>query len=82
MARRLAVDILKSAKAQEVVVQLAYAIGYDQPLQATAVIDGVEKPITGIDLSPNSIIDFLDLKDPVFSRTAEWGHMGNGFSWK
>lgn len=82
MARRLAVDILKSSKAKEVFVQLAYAIGYDQPLQATAVIDGVEKPITGIDLSPNGIIDFLDLKDPVFSKTAEWGHMGNGFSWK
>ena len=82
MARRLAVDILQSSKAKEVFVQLAYAIGYDQPLQATAVIDGIEKPIEGIDLSPKGIIDFLELRQPVFSHTAEWGHMGNGFSWK
>ena len=82
MARRLAVDLLKANDAKEVFVQLAYAIGYDQPLQATAVIDGVEKPITGIDLSPNGIIKFLDLKKPVFSQTAEWGHMGNNFNWK
>jgi len=82
MARRLAVDLLKANDAKEVFVQLAYAIGYDQPLQATAVIDGEEKPITDVDLSPNSIIEFLDLKKPIFSKTAEWGHMGNNFNWK
>ena len=82
MARRLAVDILESSNAKEVFIQLAYAIGYDQPLQATAIIDGVEKPIVGINLSPKGIIDFLELKQPIFSETAEWGHMGNGFSWK
>lgn len=82
MARRLAVDILESSNAKEVFIQLAYAIGYDQPLQATAIIDGVEKPIVGINLSPKGIINFLELKQPIFSETAEWGHMGNGFSWK
>lgn len=82
MARRLAVDILESSNAKEVFIQLAYAIGYDQPLQATAIIDGVEKPIVGINLSPKGIIDFLELKQPIFSETAKWGHMGNGFSWK
>ena len=82
MARRLAVDILESSNAKEVFIQLAYAIGYDQPLQATAIIDGVEKPIVGINLSPKGIMNFLELKQPIFSETAEWGHMGNGFSWK
>lgn len=82
MARRLAVDILQAQNAKEVFVQLAYAIGYDQPLQATAVIDGVEKPIEGFDLSPKGIIDLLELKQPIFSETAEWGHMGNNFNWK
>ena len=83
MARRVAVDILEQRpEVQEVMIQLAYAIGYDQPLQATAVIDGVETPIEGYDLSPKGIIDFLELRKPIFGETAKFGHMGCGFSWK
>ena len=83
MGRRVAVDILeKRPEVQEVMVQLAYAIGYDQPLQATAVIDGMETPIEGYDLSPQGIIDFLELRSPDFARTAGFGHMGCGFNWK
>ena len=86
MARRIAVDLLEQDESRkEVFVQLAYAIGYDQPLQATAVIDGVETPIKNLleyDLSPNGIIDFLKLRQPQFAETAKFGHMGNGFSWK
>jgi S-adenosylmethionine synthetase len=83
MARRVAVDILEqNPEAQEVFVQLAYAIGYDEPLQATAVIDGKETKIQDYDLSPQGIIDFLKLREPIFSQTAAFGHMGAGFSWK
>ena len=83
MARRVAVDLLEQDETRnEVFVQLAYAIGYDQPLQATAVIDGVETPIEGYDLSPQGIINFLELRKPIFSQTAKFGHMGCGFSWK
>ena len=83
MARRVAVDILeKRPEVQEVMVQLAYAIGYDQPLQATAIVDGEHEFIKGYDLSPKGIIDFLDLRKPIFSETAKFGHMGCGFSWK
>ena len=83
MARRVAVDILEQRpEVNEVFVQLAYAIGYDEPLQATAVIDGVETEIKGYDLSPQGIINFLELRKPIFSQTAKFGHMGCGFSWK
>ena len=83
MARRVAVDILEQRpEVNEVFVQLAYAIGYDQPLQATAVIDGIETKIQGYDLSPSGIIEFLDLRKPIFSETAKFGHMGCEFSWK
>lgn len=83
MARRIAVDILEERpNVKEVVVQLAYAIGYDQPLQASALVDGEHEFIKGYDLSPRGIIDFLELKKPIFSSTAEFGHMGAGFSWK
>ena len=83
MARRVAVDLLEQDETRnEVFVQLAYAIGYDEPLQATAVVDGVEEKIQGYDLSPSGIIDFLKLRTPIFSETASFGHMGAGFNWK
>ena len=81
MARRIAVDYLEKFKAEEVKVELAYAIGYNEPIQATAKVDGEYEFIREYDLSPKGIIDFLDLKKPVFSKTAEWGHMGNNFKW-
>ena len=83
MGRRIAVDILeKRPEVKEVMVQLAYAIGYDQPLQATAIVDGEHEFIKGYDLSPKGIIDFLELRKPIFSNTAAFGHMGAGFKWK
>ena len=67
MGRRIAVDILEERpEVQEVMVQLAYAIGYDQPLQATAIVDGEHEFIKGYDLSPKGIIDFLELRKPIF----------------
>jgi S-adenosylmethionine synthetase len=83
MGRRIAVDILeKRPEVQEVMVQLAYAIGYDQPLQATAIVDGEHEFIKGYDLSPKGIIKFLELTKPIFASTAGFGHMGAGFNWK
>lgn len=81
MARRIAVDYLREKKAKEVFVQLAYAIGVAEPVQATAIVDGVEMTVTGYDLTPTAIIKRLKLKEPIFSKTAEWGHFGNGFPW-
>ena len=74
MARKVAVDYLKARDAKEVFVYLAYAIGYDQPLEATVVVDGTEEVIEGYDLSPKGIIEALDLKRPIYEDTARWGH--------
>ena len=82
MARRIAVDILEDRTAQEVIVQLAYAIGYDKPLQASAIVDGTHESIKGYDLTPKGIIEFLNLKNPIYSETAQYGHMGCNFSWR
>jgi len=83
MGRRIAVDILEQRpEVKEVMVQLAYAIGYDQPLQATAIVDGEHEFIKGYDLSPKGIIDFLELRKPIFGESASYGHMGAGFNWK
>ncbi|MBR3172873.1 methionine adenosyltransferase domain-containing protein [Candidatus Saccharibacteria bacterium] len=81
MARKIAVDYLRKRKAHEVLVRLAYAIGHDQPLEKTVVVDGKSEGIEGYDLTPNGIIKFLDLKRPIYEETARWGHYGNGFDW-
>jgi S-adenosylmethionine synthetase len=81
MARRIAVDILKSTNAKEVLVKLAYSIGVAEPVMAVVAIEGVEKIIERNNLEPKEIIKFLDLKRPQFQKTAEWGHFGNGFIW-
>jgi S-adenosylmethionine synthetase len=76
MARKIAVDYLKQRGAREVHVYLAYAIGHDEPLEATVVIDGNEEIVKGYDLTPNGIIRALDLKRPIYEATAQYGHFG------
>jgi S-adenosylmethionine synthetase len=81
MARRIACDLLEAKGAKEVYVHLAYAIGVAEPLMAVATIDGVQEVVTGYDLRPRAIIDFLELRKPQFTETAKHGHFGNGFRW-
>ena len=81
MARRVAVDYLRKRKAHEVLVRLAYAIGYAEPLEKTGIIDGKPEEIEGYDLTPRGIIKYLDLKRPIYEKTAEYGHYGEGFDW-
>lgn len=94
MARKIAVDILKEENAKECIVKLAYAIGVAEPVMATAEIIKDEIAFSHhqsrrkidikkykYDLTPNGIIKLLDLKKPQYEKTAQWGHMGNGFTW-
>ena len=81
MARRIAVDYLKKRHAHEVLVRLAYAIGYAEPLEKTVVVDGKAEEIEGYDLTPRGIIKYLDLKRPIYEATARYGHYGEGFDW-
>ncbi len=82
IARKIAVEYLKQKNAHEVVVRLAYAIGYDQPLEATVIVDGVEEKVEGYDLSPQGIVDALQLKRPIYEQTARYGHFGHRFDWE
>lgn len=83
-ARKLAVDLLKSYNAKEVITKVAYSIGLAKPLMITAIVDGKEIDIDNsiyIDFEPNNLIKDLKLKEPIYQKTAEWGHFGNGFEW-
>lgn len=73
-ARQIAVEYLQSRQAREVLVYLAYAIGYDQPVEATVYIDGVPEEVDGYDLSPTGIIGWLDLRKPGYEARARYGH--------
>lgn len=81
MARRIAVDQLRTHRAHEVVVRLAYAIGVVEPLELTVCVDGVYVEVNDYDLAPNAIIEALDLRRPIYEETATYGHFGRGFSW-
>ena len=83
MSRKIAVDYLKRFQSDEVLVRLAYAIGYDQPVEATAIVDGVSKVIEGYDLSPLGIIENLNLRQPIYEDLATNGHYGrDGLTWE
>ena len=83
MARRVAIDYLRTHSAQEVYVYLAYAIGYAEPLEATVVIDGKAEVVEEYDLTPRGITRHLDLKRPIYEETARYGHFGHkGFNWE
>jgi len=93
MARKIAVDAVREHGLKYALVELSYAIGYNQPIQAAIKgnKDGINLE-TGLffehvdsekyDLSPRGIIEFLDLRQPIFAETAKWGHMGAGFKWE
>ena len=77
VARKIAVDYLRRYEAQEVYVTLAYAIGFAQPVQAQVAVDGRVLPVEGYDLSPNGIIESLQLKQPIYEQTARYGHFAD-----
>lgn len=85
MARKIAVDYVKSGEAKEALVKIAYSIGVAEPVMATVLLDG-EKTINLLgtkkyDLTPKGIIEFLDLKKPIYLKTARDGHFGTGQKW-
>lgn len=92
MARKIACDYLRQTGAKTVLVRLAYAIGYDQPLERSVMINSENhliplgsqnNPVDGYNLNPRGISDFLELKQPHFEATARYGHFGHPeFTWE
>lgn len=83
MARKIAIDYLKRFQASEVYVRLAYAIGHDQPVEMTAIVDGSPRQIEDYDLTPQGIIGQLDLSRPIYEDLATHGHYGRqGLAWE
>ena len=84
-ARYVAKNVVAAGLAKACEVQLAYAIGVSQPVslridtRGTGVISDAEiseKVSKVFDLSPSGIIKELDLRQPMYTQTAAYGHFG------
>lgn len=85
MARYLAKNIVASGLCEKCELQISYAIGVKQPVSLfledfwTAKVEKkliLETIQTHFDLSPHWIIDFLQLRKPIYQATASYGHFG------
>ena len=87
-ARHIAKNMVAAGVADEVLVQLSYAIGIAQPLSIYVDTYGTNKLSISegeiaerigklFDLRPASIVKRYGLKNPIFEPTASYGHFGN-----
>ena len=87
-ARHIAKNMVAAGIADQVLVQLSYAIGIAYPLSIFVDTYGtahvpepdseIARRIEGLfDLSPAAIVERFGLKNPIFEATASYGHFGN-----
>ncbi|MFQ5888880.1 MAG: methionine adenosyltransferase [Gemmatimonadota bacterium] len=96
-ARWVAKNVVAAGLAREVEIQLAYAIGVAEPVSVTVDTSGtgavpdveLERTVKEVfDLRPLAIMEALELRRPIYRRTAAYGHFGRspqpdgGFSWE
>ena len=92
MARYIAKNVVAAGLADRAEVELAYAIGVPYPVSIMVETFGTEKaPRSRIeeavekifDCTPAGIIKTLQLKQPIYRKTASYGHFGReGFPWE
>jgi len=94
MARHVAKNIVAAGLADRCEVQLAYAIGISEPISVTVDTEGTGKiPDPQLcqivrdvfPLTPGKIIEYLDLRRPLYHKTASGGHFGRSepeFTWE
>ncbi len=93
-ARWVAKNVVAAGLAERCEIQVAYAIGVARPVSIMVETFGTEKvPVADIeravvetfDLRPGAIIDELDLRRPIYRKTAAYGHFGRElpeFTWE
>ncbi|WP_333653382.1 methionine adenosyltransferase [Dissulfurispira sp.] len=94
MARYIAKNIVASGIAARCEIQLAYAIGVPEPVSVFVDTFGTGKIadseiskliVKNFDMTPKGIITKLDLRKPIYKKTAAYGHFGRneeGFTWE
>ena len=94
MCRYIAKNLVAAELAERCEVQLAYAIGVAEPVSLYVNTFGtnkiaenqIEKIVReNFDMKPSGIISQLDLKRPIYRKTASYGHFGRNepeFTWE
>ena len=92
MARYIAKNIVAAGLSDRAEVELAYAIGVPFPVSIMIETFGTEKVEVGkieaavkqvFDCTPAGIAETLNLKQPIYRKTASYGHFGReGFPWE
>ncbi len=94
MARHVAKNIVAAGLAERAQVQLAYAIGVAEPVSIMVETFGTGKAPNAIleklirrhfDFTPAGIIKYLNLRRPIYKKTAAYGHFGRSeptFTWE
>jgi len=94
MARYIAKNLVAAGVADEIEVQLAYAIGVAEPVSVfvntfgTGRVDDsriIELIRSHFEMTPKGIIETLDLRRPIYKKTAAFGHFGrteDSFTWE
>ena len=92
MARHIAKNIVANKYASKCEVQFAYAIGVAQPVSIYVDTFGtntipeeeiIEKINSNFNLTPTGIINYLDLRKPIYRLTTNYGHFGKeNLSWE
>jgi S-adenosylmethionine synthetase len=94
MARHVAKNIVAAGLASRAQVQVAYAIGVPEPVSIMVKTDGTgtipearleEVVRRQFDFRPRAIIEYLNLRRPIFRKTAAFGHFGRldpDFTWE
>ena len=94
MARHIAKNIVAAGLAARCEVQLAYAIGVAEPVSVSVNTYGtgaveenllVELVRSHFPLTPGGMIDYLNLRRPIYRKTAAFGHFGRTeetFTWE
>lgn len=92
MARYIAKHIVAAGLADKCEIQLSYAIGVAQPVSIMVDTFGTNKipedviqswVLLHIDLRPGAIIETLNLRRPIYEKTAAYGHFGREeFPWE
>ena len=87
MARYMAKNIVAAGLCDRIEIQLSYAIGVKEPTSVYIETYGTEKVSRDVilkaihnefDLTPQGIIDTLQLLRPIYQKTAVYGHFGRG----
>jgi S-adenosylmethionine synthetase len=91
-SRHIAKNVVAADLAEECLIQLAYAIGIPEPVSINVNTYGTGKVNDAelaqaikqtFDLTPSGIISRFNLKRPIYSKTAAYGHFGrNEFPWE